>query len=153
MALEDDTLSSIGARMHADYDAGSRGQVFAEGFRLDLPDAWRLQTVVTKLREARGEQVIGYKVGGVDPGNQELLGLPHPVWGRLWGSELHEAGVSLQKSDYANLSIEAEFGITLSSDLKPGMSIDELAASVEAVYPVLELHDQVFRSDPPHGAE
>lgn len=153
MALKDDPLNRTAIRMLADYDAGTPGLIFAEGFRLDLSEAWQLQTMVTALREARGEKVIGYKVGAVDPGNQKLMGLPHPVWGRLWESELHESRVSLKKSGYANISIEAEFAITLSRDLKPGMSIDELAASVAAVYPVLELHNLVMRSDPPHGHE
>lgn len=153
MTLKDERLHTTAARMLADYDAGAPGLIFAEGFRLDLPDAWRLQTMVTDLREARGEKVIGYKVGAVEPGNQKLLGVPHPVWGRLWDSELHDTGVALNKSDYANVSIEAEFAIILSRELKTGMSIDELAASVEAVYPVLELHNLVMRSDPPHGHE
>jgi len=139
--------------MLADYDAGTPGLIFADGFRLNLPDAWRLQSMVTELREARGEKVIGYKVGAVDPGNQKLMGLQHPVWGRLWASELHETGVALNKNDYANISIEAEFAITLSRELKPGLSIDALADSVATVCPVLELHNQVMRGEPPHGHE
>lgn len=153
MALDSSTLGDIAARMLADYDAGTPGLIFAEGLRLELSDAWQLQSAVTQLREARGEQVIGYKVGAVDPGNQKLLGVPHPVWGRLWASELHNDSATLKKSDYANISIEAEFAITLSRGLSPGMSIDEIAASVEAVYPVLELHNLLMRSDRPHGHE
>ena len=146
-------LDIIAARMLLDYDNVTPGTIYAEGLRLDLSQAWRLQTTVTKLREARGEQVVGYKVGCVDPGNQKMMGVPHPVWGRLWASEQHEDGVVLAKSDYANVSIEAEFGVTLSRDVVSGMSIDEIASCVEAVYPLLELHNLIMRGDAPHGHE
>jgi len=112
-----------------------------------------VQTAVASLRENRGERVIGYKVGAVDPGNQRILGMPHPAWGRLWDTELHQNGVALKKSDYTNIAIEAEFGVVLSDNLKPDMSLEQMAKSVKAVHPVLELHNFVMRSDSPHGHE
>lgn len=153
MTLKDNDLQQIAARMLADYDDVKPGMIFSEGFRLELADAWRLQTAITQLREARGERVIGYKTGCHAPINQETMGLPQPVWGRLWESELHDDGAVLNKSDYANLAIEAEFGVMLSRDLKPGISLDEIAASVSVVYPVLELHNLVLRGESPHGSE
>ncbi len=153
MPLDGAELDTIAARMLADYDAVNPGSVFAEGFRPDLADAWRIQTAITTLREARGEQVIGYKTGAQSPSNREMMGLPQPVWGRLWASERHHDGAALKKSDYANIAIEAEFGITVSHDLEPGLSSREIADAVEAVYPLLELHNLIFRGEPPHGSE
>ena len=153
MPIVDEHVNDIAARMLADYDAVTPGTVYADGLRLDLPDAWRLQTAVARLREARGERVIGYKVGCVSPGNQQLMGVPHPVWGRLWDTEQHCAGAKLAKTDYANISIEAEFGVTLFRDVVPGMSIDAVAACVDAVYPLLELHNLVMRGETPNGHE
>jgi 2-keto-4-pentenoate hydratase len=153
MALDEHTLNQTADRMLADYDAVTPGTMFAEGFRVDVQDAWRIQTAVTNLREARGETVAGYKVGAVAPGNQQMMGLPHPAWGRLWASEVHQDGAELRKADYANISIEAEFGVILSHDLTPGMSISRIAASVASVHPVLELHNLALRGGRPHGAE
>jgi len=151
--LDETELAVLAARMLADYDAVNPGTVFAEGLRLELSEAWRLQTAVTGLREARGEKVIGYKVGAVSAVNQNMMGLPQPVWGRLWETELHGDGAKLKKADYANIAIEAEFGITLSRDIAPEMSIDEIADAVAAVYPLLELHNLTLRGDSPHGHE
>jgi 2-keto-4-pentenoate hydratase len=153
MPLDDDASNTIATRMLADYDAVTPGMLYADGLRLDLPDAWRVQTAVTRLREARGERVVGYKVGCVDPGNQALMGVPHPVWGRLWNSEQYGDAASLAKSDFANISIEAEFGVTLARDITPGMSIDELVGCIDAIHPLLELHNLVMRGDAPHGHE
>lgn len=152
--LDNNTLDAIAHQMLADYDATDPGTVFADGLRLSIPDAWRLQTAVATLREQRGETVVGYKIGCVCAGNQKTMGLTHPVWGRLWSTERHGDGVALQKADFANLALEAEFAITLSRavDLEKA-SPDELLAAVGAVYPVIELHNLVLRGAAPRGHE
>ncbi len=152
--LDNDTLDVLAQQMLADYDAANPGTVFAGGLRLSIPDAWRLQSAVATLREQRGEAVVGYKIGCVCAGNQEMMGLRHPVWGRLWSSEQHRDGASLKKTDFANLALEAEFAITLSRAVDPdNASADELLAAVGAVYPVIELHNLVLRGEAPHGHE
>ena len=152
--LDDDALDDFARRMLADYDAVDPGTVFAEGLRLSIPDAWRLQDAVAKLREQRGEAVVGYKIGCVIEGNQKMMGLTHSVWGRLWSTEQHEDGVTLKKTDFANLALEAEFAVTLARAVDPEhASPDELLASIGAVYPVIELHNLMLRSDPPRGHE
>lgn len=152
--LDDETLDAIAVRMLADYHDANPGTVFAEGLRLSIPDAWRLQTAVTTLREQRGESVIGYKIGCVCPGNQKMMGLSHPVWARLWSSEQHGDGVALEKGSFANLALEAEFAITLGRAVDPAKtSPGELLDAVGSVYPVIELHNLVLRGDPPRGHE
>ena len=70
--------------MLADYDNATPGTAFGEGLRLEIEEAWQLQAAVTALREARGERVVGYKIGCVFKGNQKMMGLSHPAYGRLW---------------------------------------------------------------------
>ncbi len=152
--LNDERVEAIAERMLADYDAANPGTVFAEGLRLSIPDAWRLQTAVAALREQRGEAVVGYKIGCVCKGNQQMMGLPHPVWGRLWSSEQHQDGIHLQKSAFANLALEAEFAVTLGRAIDTDKaSPGELLDSIAAVYPVIELHNLVLRGEPPRGHE
>ncbi len=151
--IDDQTLQDVAVRMLADYDAQRPGTIYAEGFRLSVDDAWRLQTAVTELREARGEDVVGYKTGCQFEGNQKMMGLTHPVWGRLWNTEVHGDGASLKKADYANVSIEAEFGVTLSRDITSNMSQEDINESVEAIFPLLELHNLVLHGEHPRGHE
>lgn len=152
--LEKDALDAIARRMLDDYDAKQPGMVFADGLRLSIPDAWRLQSAVAALREQRGETVAGYKIGCVAAGNQNMMGLTHPVWGRLWSTEQHEGGAALNKADFANLALEAEFAITLGCAVDPETaSPDDLLTAVENVFPVIELHNLMLRGEPPHGHE
>ena len=152
--LDDETLEVIAERMLADYDDANPGTVFAEGLRLSIPDAWRLQSAVTALREQRGETVVGYKIGCVCEGNQKMMGLSHPVWARIWSSELHSNGVVLEKGSFANLALEAEFAVTLGSSVDPEKATpEELLQAISAIHPVVELHNLVLRGASPRGHE
>ena len=152
--LDDTTLTSLAGRMLADYDKATPGTVFAEGLRLTAAEAWQLQSAVADLREQRGERVVGYKIGCVCEGNQKMMGLTHPAWGRLWSTELHETGADLKKARYANPSMEAEFAISLATPIDPaGTMPEQLVDVIEAVYPVIEIHNFTFRGEAPHGHE
>lgn len=155
--LDNTDVATLAERMLADYDNATPGTVFAEGLRLSATEAWQLQSAVASLREQRGEQVIGYKIGCVFAGNQKMMGLTHPAWGRLWSTELHESGVRLDKASYSNPSMEAEFGITLSdaiNDIDPGKATqDDFLPAVEAIYPAIEIHNLTLRGEAPHGHE
>ena len=144
----------LAERMLRDYDQRTPGTLFADGLRISLNDAQRLQDAVARLRQQRGEQVAGYKIGSVSPINQRRNGLSHPVWGRLWSTEQHNSGVTLSKADFANLAIEGEFAITLGRNINAGdASPEKILESVERVLPVIELHNLVFRGVDPKGPE
>ncbi len=147
-------LNAMAQRMLRDYDAGSPGTIFGEGLRLKIADAWRLQTAIAKLREQRGEHVIGYKIGCICEKNQKLMGLSNPVWGRLWSTEQHPDRVILNKRSYANVALEAEFAIILKRNIEPTkISKKNLTDSISSIYPVIEIHNLVLRGSAPHGAE
>ena len=121
---------------------------------LSNSDALVLQSTVSKLREKRGEEVIGYKIGCVLKETQKKMGFTQPAWGTLWKNELHDSGVKLNKKDYSNPAMEAEFGIILDRDLKPESITNEyILNSVKSIYPLIEIHNLVFHGDAPHGAE
>ena len=143
-----DDIATLAERLLGDYDTHNPGTSFAEGLRLSIHDAYRVQRHVAHLREQRGERLIGYKIGCVCAGNQQRHGLSHPVYGRLWSTEQHANNVALATSDFANVAIEGEFAVTLHHDVDPGgASIHAIAAAVEQVFTVIELHNLVLHSD------
>ena len=91
-------LENYAHKILSDYDAKTPGRIFKDKIRISNEDAWRLQSAVTDLRQRRGEEVIGYKIGCVAKETQDKMGFTKPAWGRLWNSELHLNGVSLKKS-------------------------------------------------------
>ena len=147
-------LENYAHKILSDYDAKTPGRIFKDKIRISNEDAWRLQSAVTDLRQRRGEEVIGYKIGCVAKETQDKMGFTKPAWGRLWNSELHLNGVSLKKINYANPAMEAEFGIILNRDLEPEfVSFDYILNSIDTIHPIIEIHNLVFHGNSPLGAE
>ena len=147
-------LDALAARMLRDYDRHTPGTPFADGLHLSIDEAYRLQSRVAQRRQARGERVVGYKIGCVAPVNQARHGLSHPVWGRLWSREQHPSGATLPQGDFANVAFEAELGITLARDLgRDVRGVTEVAAAVAEVVVAVELHNLVLRGGDPTGPE
>ena len=137
-----------------DYDAKNPSQIFKNKVKVSNEDALIIQNKVTELRVSRGEEVIGYKIGCISKATQKKMGLSNPAKGTIWRHELHKSGVELNKKDYFNPAMEAEFGVMLNRDINPDLvSFDYILESVRSIYPLIEIHNLVFNGDAPNGAE
>ena len=137
-----------------DYDNKMPGSIFREKKRINNEDALLIQSNVAKLRESRGEKVIGYKIGCVSKDTQKKMGFKQPASGYLWNTELHKSKAKLNKKDFTNPAMEAEFGVILNRDIKSDKaSFDYILQSIEGVYSLIEIHNLVFYGSEPYGAE
>ena len=137
-----------------DYDAKKPSQIFKNKVKVSNEDALLIQNKVTELRVSRGEEIIGYKIGCISKDTQKKMDLSNPAKGTLWKHELHQSGVELNKKDYFNPAMEAEFGVILNRDINPDLvSFDYILESVQSIYPLIEIHNLVFNGDAPNGAE
>ena len=137
-----------------DYDSKNPSAIFKDKIKITNEDALIIQSKVAKLRENRGEEIIGYKIGCVSKDTQKKMGFTQPACGYLWKRELHESGITLNKKDYTNPAMEAEFGVILNRDIKPDIAtFDYILKSIEGIYPLIEIHNLVFHGDEPYGAE
>ena len=147
-------LDLFAQKMLLDYDSKNPSAIFKDKIDLSNADALNIQLKVTKLRERRGEEVIGYKIGCISKETQMKMGFTQPAYGRLWKNELYANGVSLNKKNYTNPAMEAEFGIKLNRDLDPNLiSSDYIEDSIDAIYPLIEIHNLIFYGNTPYGAE
>ncbi len=137
-------LQELARRMLADYDARTPGQLFGEPLDLTTVQAYALQAEIARLREERGEKVIGYKVGCTSRPIQAQLGVQEPIFGRLFDTECHPSGEHLSSARYANLAVEGEMAVRLSKDLpSERLSAEECRGAIAEVFPVIELHHYV----------
>ncbi len=147
-------ISHLAARQLRDYDARTPGTVFAEQFSLSEEEAYAIQSEVCRLREQRGELVVGYKIGCTSPGIQQQLGIDHPVFGRLFEGERWPSGISLSSSRFAGLAIEGELAVRLACDLSDEKLSDvKILEAIESVFAVIELHNFVCRRGEPSVEE
>ena len=61
--LTENQLNQYAHQMLEDYDSKTPGTIFKDKVRIGVEDAWLIQSAVTYLRQKRGEEVIGYKIG------------------------------------------------------------------------------------------
>ena len=152
--LNQKDIDLLAQKILEDYDLKDPGKIFKNKIQINNTEALLIQSTVSKLRKKRGEETIGYKIGCVLKETQKKMGFTQPAWGTLWRKELHTSGVSLNKQDYSNPAMEAEFGIILNRDLKPELiSFEYILESIESIYPLIEIHNLVFYGGAPYGAE
>lgn len=152
--LTQNELESYAQKILNDYDLKNPSVLFKNNINISVSDAYKIQSITTNFRLERGEKIIGYKIGSISKQTQKKYGFSHPAWGRLWKSELHTNGVELNKKDYSNPAMEAEFGITLNRDLEPNQINSEyLLDSIDTIHPIIEIHNKVFYGKEPYGAE
>tara|TARA_B100001093_G_C26628172_1_gene927672 strand:+ start:190 stop:972 length:783 start_codon:yes stop_codon:yes gene_type:complete len=137
-----------------DYDTNNPSSIFKTKIKLSNDDALLLQSKVSELRINRGEKIMGYKIGCIAKETQKKMGFSQPAWGTLWKSELYKSGVVLNKKNYANPAMEAEFGVKLNRDIDSRLtSFEYILESIESIYPLIEIHNLVFNGAEPYGAE
>jgi 2-keto-4-pentenoate hydratase len=162
MALAGSEIERIAGCMIADYDGGSANELFAQRGTdwLTIEDAYSIQRKVAELRRRRGELHLGYKVGCLSPAIQKQFGLIEPVRGYVWQSEMVAPGSSLSYDPsepvgrrFVNLAIEGEIALRLAQGICPGISDSDLLASIEGWFPVIELHNYVYRGPIPTSQE
>jgi len=136
-------IAKIARRQLEDYDAHRPGLIFEDAaFTLTFAEAFEVQRQVAALRAARGEAVAGYKIGCISEAVQRQLGLSRPASGHLFATELYHSGAVLDPAAFDGLAIEGELAVRIAGDL-----------SVASVFPVIELHNNVFRGAVPTSQE
>jgi 2-keto-4-pentenoate hydratase len=120
---------------------------------LTLEQAYALQRGLEQAVIARGERVVGYKVGLTTTALQERFGLSEPVLGFLLGSGMFGSGDAVPLSRFVAIGVEVEIAFLLKADLAgPGVSAASALLAVEGAVPSFELID--FRlSGTPRGVD
>ena len=149
-----DELRSMALRMLADYDARTPGELLSRPVDLTIPQSYELQGEIARLRDERGEKIIGYKIGCTSKPIQEQLGVSEPIFGRIFDTGCFRSGVRLSYARYANLAVEGEMALRLSKDLAgPSPTEEECLDAIAVVFPVIELHHYILRETRSPGPE
>ena len=142
-----DELVEWADRLLADFDTRKPWRSFVPPDGLTPSQAYALQGEVARLREERGERIIGYKVGCTSRTIQDQLGIREPIFGRVFDTGCFPVGSRLNPDRFANLAIEGELALRLSRNLpRDPRSDEDYIGAIGSVFPVIELHHYVLPS-------
>jgi 2-keto-4-pentenoate hydratase len=109
---------------------------------MDLADAYYVQTAQLEHHLAAGRVLAGRKVGLTSLAMQRQLGVDSPDFGFFFEDMVHGDGARIPVSGFIQPKVEPEFGFVLKHPLQgPGVTLEQAAASIGAVYPAIEIID------------
>ncbi len=114
-----------------------------DGF--DVDQAYEIQALSLERRYARGERLVGVKMGLTSRAKMLQVGVDEVIWGRLTDAMRLEEGGSLSRSRYIHPRIEPEIAFLLKAPLVGEVSGVEAMAAVEALAPAMEIIDSRYR--------
>ena len=118
---------------------------FTESAPLGVEEAYAIQALSMERRFARGERLIGVKMGLTSRAKMIQVGVDEVIWGRLTDAMRLEEGGSLSKARYVHPRIEPELAFLMKRDLSGVVTAAEALSTVEAIAPAMEIIDSRYR--------
>ncbi|WP_298820218.1 2-keto-4-pentenoate hydratase, partial [uncultured Chloroflexus sp.] len=111
----------------------------------DATTAYRIQTRWTELRLARGERILGRKIGLTSKAVQEQMGVNEPDYGTLWASRyfpLINGRVEVPSAIFLQPRVEGELAFLIGETLDwPAITPQQVLAATEALAATIEIVD------------
>jgi 2-oxo-hept-3-ene-1,7-dioate hydratase len=120
---------------------------------ITMADAYRVQAAWRDLRLARGERLVGHKIGLTSRAMQAAMKIDTPDSGFLTDAMVFEPGATLRAADFCDPKLEVELAFVLGTDLTDDdPSIDDILDATEYITPAIELiAARSHRVDPKTG--
>jgi len=119
---------------------------YARMGRFSLADAYAIQRASIARRIARGESMVGMKMGLTSHAKMQQVGVHEPIYGHLTSDMRRSSGDALHMSQQIHPRIEPEIAFLLSRPLAGTVTGAEALAAVEAVAPAMEIIDSRYRN-------
>ncbi len=109
---------------------------------MTVEDGYHIQEAIMAKKLARGEQVIGKKIGLTSRANQDVFGVHEPVYGQLLASGCQAENVPVDTSAFIQPIIECEITFVMKHRLVgPGVTMPQVLRATEGIMPSLEIGD------------
>ncbi len=120
---------------------------------LTIDDAYAIQAAWQDLRIARGETIVGHKIGLTSRAMQQAMNITTPDSGFITDAMVFEPNTTLDAASFCDPKLEIELAFTLSTDLDGAdLTVDDVLDATDFVQPAVELiAARSFRKDPTSG--
>ncbi len=149
MSPAPDPVAEHAARILAAMDSATSIPLFTDAdpdFNLDR--GYRVAAGLARLRLARGERPLGWKIGFTNRTIWEEYGVHAPIWGPLWDSTVTAVdparAVVCPLASLVEPRIEPEIAFRIARTPEPGMSEDQLLECIDAVAHGFEIVQSLY---------
>lgn len=120
---------------------------------MDMADAHAVQDAWVAMKLARGARIRGRKIGLTSRAMQRAMNIDEPDYGTLLDDMFFDDGAEIETASFLDPRVEVEISFVLKDSLQgTEVTVDEVLAASEAVYPSLELiAARSYRLDPETG--
>lgn len=120
---------------------------------MTIDDAYRVQAAWLDIKLARGERLVGHKIGLTSRAMQQAMNITTPDSGFLTDAMVFAPNTTLRAADFLDPKLEVELAFTLGDDLSGlDLTVDDVLDATEHVQPAVELiAARSFRRDPDTG--
>ena len=107
---------------------------------ITMTDAHAVQDAWVRIKIARGARIRGRKIGMTSKAMQRAMHIDEPDYGTLLDDMFFEDGAEIEAASFLDPRVEVELAFVLSQPLAGhDVSVEDVLAATEAVYPSLEL--------------
>ncbi len=107
---------------------------------MTMDDAYRVQAAWLSLKLARGEQLIGHKIGLTSRAMQAAMKISTPDSGFLTADMVFASDSTLNAADFTDPKLEIELAFVLATDLAGAdLTVDDVLDATDHVSPAVEL--------------
>ena len=112
----------------------------------DIATAYAIQDETLRRREARGERLIGVKLGLTSKAKQQRMNVDSPLVAWLTDAMVLPAGEPVPQDKLIHPRVEPEIVFVMGARLEgPGVTAAQALTAVEAVYAGVEVIDSRYR--------
>jgi len=114
---------------------------------MDFEDAYAIQWATRRRKEARGNRIVGLKMGLTSRAKMRQMNVDEPIYGFL-ADYFHEAeGAEIDTGKLIHPKVEAEIAFMTRAPLRgPGCHVGQVLAATDFVVPAVEIIDSRYEN-------
>ena len=147
MALDKATIEKLAKHCEdAELNAQEITKITDDYPEMTYEDAYDIQWTARAAKEARGNKIIGMKMGLTSQAKMKQMGVPNPCYGYLADYFAYGDGAEIKIDELIHPKVEAEIDFVLKGDLQgPGCHIGDVLAATDFVMPAVEIIDSRYK--------
>ncbi len=113
---------------------------------MDFRDAYDIQWEIRRRKEARGNKIVGMKMGLTSWAKMAQMGVEEPCYGFLADYFSCADGSAIKMSGLIHPKVEAEIAFVTKAELTgPGCNVADVFAATDFILPAVEVIDSRYR--------